>query len=186
MTRQSGVRALAGLLTCLVVPAVVAAVPAQATVTRPCEPEAFYKVERWGGTSFVALAPPAGKYNAAPSTANLQYSISLTRGASSTAEVGAKASVKWGIATIEANTSYAVTNSVSSTLTVTDTLPVPGHYRGFDQPGVLRQRFRITKWQTLTNCSERQTYDYGTYNVIVGWPYYASCVTTASSCTPRP
>lgn len=175
---------MAVALGCLLLP-VTLATPAHATNKRPCDPEGFYKVAAVGSTTFAAVAPPAGKYNGSPSTATLSYTISTTKTSTSSAEVGAKLSVGVAIAKVEANTSFTVTKAVSVGVSVTDTLPVPGHYRGFDQPGVLRRRFHITTWQTLTNCTERQTADDGYYNMIVGWPYFASCVTTAASCTPR-
>ncbi|MEU0091268.1 hypothetical protein [Kribbella sp. NPDC006257] len=181
-SRSRGI--LAGALGCLLLP-VTLAVPAHATEQGPCGPETYYKVAALGSTTFAAVASPAGKYNDSPSTANLSYTLTTTKTSSSSVEVGGTLTIGGAIAKVEASTSFDVTSSVSSGKSVTDTLPVPGHYRGFDQPGVLRRRFHITKWHTLTNCSESQIEDSGTYNMIVGWPFFASCVTTAPSCTPR-
>jgi hypothetical protein len=182
---RRGIRVLAAALLAMALVPLVSMAPAHASTNRLCEPASWIKVYAAGGKTFQPLASPAGKYNPASVSSTLQYTMTTQKSASSTVEIGAKMNVKWGIAEVEAHTNYSATLSVSASRSVTDTLVVPGRHRGFDQPGVLRQRFHIVKMQQLTNCSDRISYDYGIVNIIYAWPYFAACVTTASSCSPQ-
>jgi hypothetical protein len=177
--------ALAAVATCVtvcIVPPLVAG-PAQA-VAQGCVNETTYKVVPIGSAKYEAVGPAAGKHNSAPTTANLSYSITTTTSKSSTMSVGAGVSLGFAIAQVEAKTSYDITTSYSSGITVTDTLPVPGHYYGYDQPKIERRTFEIDQYRQGSGCTVTKKnlgYLYG----ITAVPFWSSCIATGP-CTPKP
>jgi len=173
--------AVACVTACLVPPLV--ATPAQAS-GQGCTNETWYGVVAIGSAKYEAIGPAAGKYNSAPTTGNLSYSITTTTSKSSTLSVGAGVTLSFAIAQAEAKTSYDVTTSYSSGVTVTDTLPVPGHYYGYDQPKIERRTFEIDQYRRGSACTVTKVnmgYLYGITTV----PFRSSCVATGP-CTPKP
>jgi hypothetical protein len=153
--------------------------------TASCAPQERTMVVQSGTPTYASLGAAAGKYNASSSTSSLHYSFttSTTRKTAWTGTV--KASVSWGIAQVEASSSFSVESSVTAGTTVTDDLPVPGHYYGYDQPKVEYRTFHIYHQDYQPTCSWSTTLDYGYLQAITAYPFFSSCVAT-SACTPKP
>lgn len=173
------------MLTCAMSVAVVGASTSAAHATmNACAPN--------GGTAVVAvsnswtpLGPAAGKYNASGSTETLSVSVSRTTTKSTTVETGAKMSVSWGIATVEAHVNVNITRSTTLTSSTTDTMNVPEHNYGYAQQKAQITRYHIYDYSTTPQCANVVTTDYGYLDAITAYPFFSECHAT-SPCTPQP
>jgi len=166
----------------------VAAAPASAANVRPqaaCDPIFFYQVDRVGNPWYSSIGSAVGKYNSSTSTSTLSITLSQTTSRSTAWEVSGSVSVGWGIAKIEASTSYTVTNTTSTGVSVTDTISVAGHHYGYAQPKVEYRKFHIRYMQGLANCNVVTNTDYGYMDAITAYPFFSECTATAA-CTPTP
>ncbi|MER6422596.1 hypothetical protein [Streptomyces sp. NPDC001137] len=169
-----------------------AIVPATATAAaaRPsshCEPFTYYEVSKLSGGSYAARGPVRSKYNSSshPSTLTIAETTSTTRSSGWSVEGGA--SVSWGIAEVNAKTNYTVTKTAAAGVTVTDTMTVDPHKRGYAQPLVEYHRFSIEKWRQAGDCSQVPVKSMGVLNAITSSEHWAECQTTSTDgCTPKP
>jgi len=153
--------------------------------TESCPIEYWYEVHQSGSPWYASIGSAAGKYNASTASSTLTIALSQTTQRSTKWAVSAGASLSWGIAKVEASTSYDVTNTTSTGVTVTDQVVVPGHYYGYAQPKVEYRRFHITYMSDTPQCGVRTVKDYGYLDAITAYPFFAECVAT-TACTPKP
>ena len=152
--------------------------------TNGCAPSTVRKVVQTG-IYYSSIGSAAGKYNPSTVTSTLSYSLSKTTQRSTALQVGASMTLTWAVAQVEANTSYTVTNTTTTGSTVTDTLSVPSHYYGYDQPKVEYRTYHIYDRETNPDCTYSTGNDYGYVNAITAYPFFSACVAT-SACTPKP
>lgn len=166
----------------------VAPQPASAAPVRPsglCSSGPAYRVVKQTRVSYRSMGTASGKYNASSNTSTLSLSLSLTKSRSSAWEGGATASVSFGIAQVEAHTSYTVTKTTTINKTSTDTVSVPGHYYGYAQPKAEYRTYHVYNAITNNNCVEVIVKNYGYFDAITAAPFFAECV-AKSACTPKP
>ena len=111
--------------------------------------------------------------------------MSQTTQRSTAWSIGASAELGWGIAKVEANTSYSVTNTTATGRTVTDPVNVPGRSYGFAQPKVEYRTFHIYEMKIIPNCRKVTGTDWGYLRAITAYPFFSECVAKVA-CTPRP
>jgi hypothetical protein len=150
-----------------------------------CAPREWTSVAQSGSPTYASLGTAVGKRNASPNPSTLQYAMSQTTKRSTSWTVGAKATVGWGIAKVEASFSYTVTKETTTGVTVTNTMNVPGKYWGYMQPKVEYRYFRIKDQSLRPDCTVRTDKDYGTLKAITAYPFFAECV-AKTACTPKP
>jgi hypothetical protein len=162
--------------------------PAVAQSVKPfmCAPDPWTQVDQVGSPTYQSLGPAAGKYNASTASSTLSYALTKTTTRSSSVEAGGSMSLGWAIAKVELSFSYTVTSSTTTGTTVTDTVVVPGHDYGYDQPKVEVRRFHVRAMQySGASCAGTVTKDYGYVDAITTYPFFSSCVAKAA-CTPKP
>ena len=157
------------------------------TGAQNCGTQSFYTVEKFGAPTYKPIAPTAGKYNSSKSTSKLRYEMSTTISRQTAWAFSGGLSVKAGIATIEAKTSYEVTNKTSKGRKVTNVMNVRAKHYGFTTPKVKFQRFNIRKERYGPKCTTVLVKDYGILNAIVTYPFFSECQTKNSNgCTTKP
>ncbi|HVU72382.1 MAG TPA: hypothetical protein VHE83_05430 [Mycobacteriales bacterium] len=149
-----------------------------------CAPDAGYVVTPEGHW-YAAMDSPVGEYNSSTQTSSLHYDFTTDHTRTSAWEESASVSAGWAIAKIEASTKYTVTSSVSSGKSVGTTFPVPAKDYGYVQPKVEYRSFDISYGHYSGSCAWVTTSDYGTFDAITAWPFFATCV-GKSACTPKP
>lgn len=162
----------------------VAALPVAVSAVAGCPPDTW-RVVKQVGVFYRSTGTAAGKYNGSTVKSTLSISLSLTQARSSAWEVSGGASVDFGIASVEAATSYTVTKTTTINKTVTDTVVVPSHYYGYSQPKAEYRTYHIYNEQQTPTCGTRVSYDYGYFDAITASPFFSECVAT-SPCTPKP
>lgn len=150
-----------------------------------CNNQIWTQVDKSGSPTYAPIGSAAGKYNGTSSTGTLSYSMTVTQQRSTTLEAGASMSVGWGIAQIQASFSIAVTNSTTTGWTATDTMSVPAHRYGYDQPKVEIQSYHIRDLQESGLCVLHTVRDYGYIDAIITYPFFSECTSTGP-CTPKP
>ncbi|MGH4034358.1 hypothetical protein ACQB60_36175 [Actinomycetota bacterium Odt1-20B] len=167
----------------------LAAIPgtasASSTGSQACEPDISYRVTKFGGPTYGSLGSVVGKRNSSSSKATLKWSIKTTKSRSSKWLFGGGGSINWGIVKIEGKTSYDVTKKVSSGNTVTNTMKVGAHKRGFMQPMVMYRKFNISKMRQNGNCTWVELKEWN-MKAIVADLVFAECQTKHRSCKPKP
>ncbi|GAA2745275.1 MULTISPECIES: hypothetical protein [Kitasatospora] len=160
---------------------------ASATEAEPdgCPPDTWYQVSQYGAASYEAIGSPSGKYNSSNSTETLRYDLTTTTSKSTTWSAEAGGSVGWGIATVQAKTSYSVTKQTTSGKTLSNTINVPSHKYGYTTPKIERRVFNIEKYQDTARCTPRDLGSVGKLHAITAYPFFSEC-TAASTCTPKP
>ncbi|MCG7204970.1 hypothetical protein [Streptomyces arenae] len=166
-----------------------AIIPATATsaAAAHCEPFTYYTVSKLSGASYKTRGPVRSKYNSSSHSATLSISetTSTTRASAWSGE--ASVSVGWAIATVNAKTSYSVTKTAAKGVTVTDTMVVDSHKRGYAQPMVEYHNFGIYKWRQGGDCKQYPVKDMGILKGITSSEHWAECQTKSTDgCTPRP
>lgn len=162
----------------------IPAATAQPSVPNGCINQSYYDAVQIGVPKYEVVGTAAGKYNASSSAGTLTYALSVSIGKSTTVSSGVSGGVDWGIAQVDATTSFTLTKTVSAGVTVTDGLTVPAHMYGYDQPKIERRTFEIDRYATGSNCVQTKTFIGYVYG-ITAWPFFSSCVST-SACTPQP
>jgi len=150
-----------------------------------CPPDTWYEVTQYGSAHYEAIGSPSGKYNSSSSTETLRYDLTTTTSKSTTWSAEAGGSVSWGIATVQAKTSYSVTKQTTSGKTLANTINVPSHKYGYTTPKIERRVFQIEKYQDTARCTPRSLGVVGRLNAITAYPFFSEC-TAASPCTPKP
>ncbi|MFE4330078.1 MULTISPECIES: hypothetical protein [unclassified Streptomyces] len=158
---------------------------ASGTGAQACDVFTFYQAHAYGKPSYAARGPIVGKRNSSSHTSTLSFAVKTTKSRTTTWTGQAGGSIGWGIAKIEASTSYSVSKKVSSGVTVTNKMSVDAKKRGFTQPTALYRKFAIEKWKQNGNCSTTKLKTYY-MKAIVAPIYFTECQTKGSSCTPKP
>lgn len=157
----SAVLVVAGLA--LVAPSAASAAPSS------CAPNERTVVAAYGSPTYAAIGSAAGKDNGASSTGPLSVQVSFTTSRSTGWTASASASVGWGIAEVEASTSYSVTSTTSTGRSVIDVVSVAAHHYSYAQPKAEYRKFHIYDVETNPNCTTSVTHDYGYLNAITSY-----------------
>lgn len=178
----------ATLATTALITGAFTAVPAAAAEKAPmrCEGYVYSRVFKLGKPWYASRGPVASKRNSSSSKSTLVYSIKATKTRSTTWSGEAGASVGWGIVQVEAKTKYEVSKTVTKGRTVTNRMTVDPGKRGYTQPMVQYQKFRIEQWRELGNCEHDYIKTVGVLKGITSSLHFAECQTKKASCTPKP
>jgi len=163
----------------------VASIESASALPAGCAPQERTRVVQSGTPTYASIGTAAGKYNSSSATSTLHYTLSMSTSRSTSWTATAKASVSWGIAQVEGSTSYNVTKTTTTGVSVTDDLPVPAHTYGYDQPKVEYRTFHIYTQDLSPTCTWSTSVDYGYLKAITTVPFFSSCTAT-SACTPKP
>ncbi|MGW1930088.1 hypothetical protein [Streptomyces sp. NPDC001919] len=149
-----------------------------------CPPDVWNKVVSFAPT-YEAIGNTAGKRNASSTTAILRYDLTTTTTKQTTWGVELGGSVSFGIAEVEAKTSFEITNSTAKGVGFSNTMNVPGGKYGYTTPKIERRKFVVERWQDTASCGARKLGNVGTLRGITAYPFYSECV-ASSACTPKP
>ncbi|MGY5010418.1 hypothetical protein ACWCY6_20430 [Streptomyces sp. 900105755] len=166
-----------------------AIIPATATsaAAAHCEPSTYYEVSKLAGASYKSRGPVRSKYNSSSHAATLSISETTSTTRSSAWSGEASVSVGWAIAQVNAKTSYTVTKTATKGVTVTDTMVVDSHKRGYAEPMVEYHNFSIDQWREGGDCKQYLVKNMGILKGITSSEHWAECQTkSADGCTPKP
>ena len=163
----------------------VSSAQASPAVVSACIPETWTVVDEVGLPTYAPIGPAAGKFNPSALMSTLVYSLSQTTARSTAWSAGASASLGFGIAEIELNTSYTVTSSTEVGKMVADNVNVPAHSYGYATPKVEFRTFHLHDMKTTPRCTTIPGTDWGDMRAITAYPFFAECVSKVA-CTPRP
>ncbi|WP_327345113.1 hypothetical protein [Streptomyces europaeiscabiei] len=166
----------------------LAMIPAMATpAAAACQPSTYYKVVKYGSPTYKATGPTNSKYNSSSHKSTLSISVTRSTTRSSTWKAEAGGSVSWGIAKVEAKSSYEVTKSVTKGVKVTNKMVVDSKKRGYTRPMVEYRKFLIEKWREGGDCKQYFVGNMGTLTGITSSMHWAECQTRSENgCTPKP
>lgn len=179
----------ATILVGAVVAVTMTAIPATADEPDPpancSDGKPWYRVSQVGPTTYMPIGDPVGEYNDSPLADELGFQLEVSDVRTSTWEVSAGGSLSWGIATVEAKTSFTVSKQSISKRTITKVLRVPGKRWGSMAPKVQYRTFAVDQMKTVSPCNDVFIKRMGKLKAITANPFFSSCVAT-TECTPKP
>lgn len=137
------------------------------------------------GVSYATIGSAVGAYNPSPTASSLTMTMSKTTQRSTALQAGAKMTLSYAVAAVEASFSVTVTNTTTIGSSVSHAISVPAHNYGYQQPKVEFRTYHVYDRETNANCTYSTSCDYGYVNAIVTYPFFSACVAT-SACTPKP
>lgn len=151
-----------------------------------CEGYTYIRVFKFGKPYYASRGPVVSKRNSSSSKATLVYSIETTKTRKTAWSTATDFSISKVALEIKKTFNKEITKKVAKGRTVTNRMTVDPGKRGYTQPMVEFQRYKVERWRELWDCSHKWAEDIGILKGITSSLHFAECQTRAASCTPKP